>query len=220
MAETIELSAGDGTRLDAYLARPQATPKAGLVVVQEVFGVNAHIRRVADGFAAEGYLAVAPALFDRRERGVELDYDEAGLAKGRSLRGAITWDEVALDVAAAVGAAAEAGKVGVVGYCWGGSVAWLAACRLPVAAAVGYYGGQINDLIDEAPGCPVMLHFGEADAMIPLDNVDAIRQRHPAVEVFTYPAGHGFNCDARADFDAESAATARERSLALLARTL
>ncbi len=220
MPETIELTAGDGTRLDAYLARPQATPKAGLVVIQEVFGVNAHIRSVADGFAAEGYLTVAPALFDRRERGVELNYDEAGLTKGRALRGAITWDEVALDVAAAVEAAAEAGQVGVVGYCWGGSVAWLAACRLPVAAAVGYYGGQINDLIEETPGCPVMLHFGEADPMIPLDNVDAIRQRHPQVEVFTYPAGHGFNCNARGDFEAESAAVARERTLALLARTL
>ncbi len=218
--ETIELTAADGHRLGAYLARPVGAPKAGLVVVQEIFGINRHIRAVTEGFAADGYLAIAPALFDRREHGLELGYEAEDVARGRELKAATSWEEAAQDVGAAIEAAAEAGPVGVVGYCWGGSIAWLAACRLPVAAAVGYYGGQVRELSGETPRCPVLLHFGDQDAAIPLDDVDEVRRLHPEVPIHLYPAGHGFNCDLRGSYHAESAALARERSLAFLAEHL
>ena len=221
MGEWIRLRASDGHELDAYKAAPEGAPRAGVVVCQEVFGVNGHIREVTDGFAAEGYLAVAPALFDRVERGVELDYGPDDLDRGRGLRAAVEWDDAARDAEAAVNAIrAELGAeaaVGVVGYCWGGSVAWLAGCRLPVQAAVGYYGGQIYELSDESPRCPVMLHWGEEDPIIDLSQVEEIRAEHPDVIDYTYPAGHGFNCDRREDYDEDSAVLARTRTLAFLA---
>jgi carboxymethylenebutenolidase len=220
MGETVKLRADDGHKLDAYVARPAGRPKAGLVILQEIFGVNVHIRGVADCYAAEGYLAVAPALFDRVEPGLELGYDSDDVAEGRGIRGKISFDEALGDVAAALALAAEAGKTAVVGYCWGGSVAWLAATRLKPAAAVCYYGGNIHEHREEQPGCPVMFHFGEEDAGIPMDQVKAIGAAHPEQELFTYPAGHGFNCDMRGSFDAESAALARERTLAFLSKTL
>ena len=220
MGEQVTLKAGDGHGLEAYVARPSGEARAGLVVCQEIFGVNFHIRSVADGFAAEGYLAVAPALFDRIEAGVELDYTADGAARGRALRTSIAWETVMLDVAAAADHARRGAGVGVVGYCWGGSLAWLAACRLEVDAAVGYYGGQIHEHRDEAPRCPVLLHFGERDSMIPNGQVAEIAAAHPDVPIHGYPAGHGFNCDARSDHDPESAALARSRSLAFLARHL
>lgn len=216
MSETTKLTAADGNELDAYVVRPDGTPKGGLVVCQEIFGVNHHIRAVAERFAAAGFFAVAPALFDRVKPGVELDYTADGVAEGRALRTALAWDDVTADVGAAVAAARVAGKVGVVGYCWGGSLAWLAACRLDIAAAVGYYGGQIHEHRAETPRAPVMLHFGERDELIPPEHIAEIGRQHPAVRIFTYPAGHGFNCDARADFDADSAALAGERTLAFL----
>ena len=216
MAEILKLTAADGNELNAYVARPDETPKGGLVVCQEIFGVNSHVRAVADGFAGEGFLAVAPALFDRIKPGVELDYTEEGVAEGRALRTGLAWDDVMADIAAAVEAAREAGSVGVVGYCWGGSLAWLAACRLEIAAAVGYYGGQIHEHRRETPRAPVMLHFGELDDLIPHKHVAEIGRLHPKVQIFNYPAGHGFNCDARADFDEDSAGIAGERTLAFL----
>ncbi len=216
MAETVELTAADGNRLDAYVAHPEGTPKGGLVVCQEIFGVNSHIRAVADGFAGEGFLAVAPALFDRIKQGIALDYTAEGVAEGRALRTALAWDDVMADVAAAVETARQAGPVGVVGYCWGGSLAWLAASRLEIAAAVGYYGGQIHEHRSETPRAPVMLHFGELDDIIPHQHVAEIGRLHPKVQIFTYPAGHGFNCDARADFDQDSAGIAAGRTLAFL----
>ena len=179
--------------------RRRGPPRGGLVVVQEVFGVNHHIRAVTDGFAAAGYLAIAPALFDRLERGVELAYDADGGARGRAIRQEIPFETVIRDIDAAVAAVASAGKVGVVGYCWGGSIAWYAAAHSAIAVGVGYYGGQIRDLIEDVPRCPVMLHFGATDQAIPLSDVDAVRDRHPDVPVHVYAgAGHGFNCDARA----------------------
>ncbi|MDP6788495.1 MAG: dienelactone hydrolase family protein [Rhodospirillales bacterium] len=217
MGTNIKLTASDGHTLDAYRADPTTAPKGGLVVVQEIFGVNAHIRTVTDGFAAEGYAAIAPAFFDRTETGVELGYEEPDLSRGRTLRAELGWDETILDVVAAVDALDAAGKIGVVGYCWGGSVAWLAACRLSLAAAVGYYGGQVIDFKDEKAGCPVMLHFGETDAGIPLSDVEAVRAAQPDVPIHLYPAGHGFNCDHRGSYDAESAKLALERTLDFLA---
>jgi len=221
MGETVKLTANDRHSFDAYVARPADQPKAGLVIVQEIFGVNQHIRRIADGFAKDGYLAIAPALFDRVERGIELGYDKDDVAAGRAIRAKISWDQAMSDVSAALGFLAGAGKAGVIGYCWGGSVAWLAACRLNPAAAVCYYGGNIHECRNEQPSCPVMFHFGEEDAGIPLDQVKEIGKAHPKQELFTYPgAGHGFNCEMRGSYHADSAAIARERTLAFLGRTI
>lgn len=220
MGERIELTASDGHRLGAYLARPDGPPKAGLVVCQEIFGVNDHIREVADGFAAESYLAIAPALFDRLEPGVELDYTADDTARGRALRTALAWETVMLDVGAAAEEARTGPGVGVVGYCWGGSLAWLAACRLEVAAAVGYYGGQIYEHRAERPACPVLLHFGLRDPIIPNEHVEEIAKLHPEAAIFSYDAGHGFNCAARADYRPEAAALARQRTLQFLAQHL
>ncbi len=220
MAEHISLEAEDGHRFDAYLAQPDGPAKAGLVVIQEIFGVNGHIQGVADGYARDGYLVAAPALFDRVERGVALGYGPEDITRGRALRGEIPWDQAAMDVAAAAEAVRSAGKAGVVGYCWGGSVTWLAACRGGFAAAVGYYGGQIHDLKGERPTCPAMLHFGERDTHIPPEMVAGIASAHPDVEIHNYPAGHGFNCDQRGDYDPDCAREARQRSIAFLDRHL
>ncbi len=221
MGQTITLTAADGHELQAYRADPEGAPRGGLVVIQEVFGVNGHIRDVCDGFAAEGYAAIAPAVFDRIERGIELDYDDDGITRGRALVEDLGWEGPTADVAAAAGALEPSGKVGVVGYCWGGSMTWLAACRLDVACAVGYYGRHIIGFNDEQPRCPVILHFGETDASIPMDDVDAIRAAHADVPVHVYgDAGHGFNCDRRGSYHAESAKTARARTLAFFAEHL
>ena len=220
MGTHIRLTASDGHAFDAYRADPETPPKAGLIVVQEIFGVNAHMRAVTDGFAAEGYAAIAPAFFDRAETGVELGYDEPDVARGRTLRAELGWDGAIRDVMAAAQDLKPAGKIGIVGYCWGGSVAWVAACRLKLDGAVGYYGGQIIEFKDEKPGCPAMLHFGETDAGIPLSDVDAIRVAQPDVPIHLYPAGHGFNCDHRGSYDAESAALALKRTLGFLADAL
>ena len=213
----IRLTAGDGHELDAYEAGP-SDAAAGVVVIQEIFGVNAHIRDVVDRYAALGYRAVAPALFDRLERGVELGYTEETVTQGRAMRGAIDWDDTVSDVGAAVAHLAPNGPVGVVGYCYGGSLAWLAANALPVAAAVGYYGGQIIQFLDRPPKAPVMLHFGEVDYMIPLSDVEEISRAHPTVPVHVYAgADHGFNCDARDSHHPAAAALALERTLSFLA---
>lgn len=218
--ETLTLTAADGHRFTVFRALPTAPAKAAVVVVQEVFGVNHHIRAVAEGFAAQGYAAYAPALFDRAEPGVELTYAGADLERGRALRMGIGWDGPVADIAATLAAAAAHGSVGVVGFCWGGSLAFLAATRLDPACAVAYYGGQIVDFRDEPPGCPVLMHFGETDTIITADAVAAIRAARPEAEIHLYPAGHGFNCTERADFRPESARLAGERTHAFLARHL
>jgi carboxymethylenebutenolidase len=211
------LTASDRHELDAYEVHPDGA-SASIVIVQEIFGVNAHIRSVVDRYASFGYRTIAPALFDRGERGVELGYDDAGRARGIELVMPIAFDAAMLDVTAAVEHVAETGPVAVIGYCFGGSVAWIAACDLPIAAAVGYYGGQIHGMIDREPKVPTMLHFGELDHGIPLDQVTAIAAAHPEVPVHVYEgADHGFNCDARATHDARSAAIALGRTLEFLA---
>ena len=217
MGETISLTADDGHKLGAYRARPAGARRAGVVVMQEIFGINGHIRSVCDGFAADGYEVIAPALFDRAGPGIELAYDEAGIARGREIRAGLGWIGPVRDMAAAQAALSGAGRVGAVGYCWGGSLAWLAATRLGPACAISYYGGQIVQFKDENATCPVLMHFGDKDASISADDVAAIRAAQPDVPVHIYPAGHGFNCDQRADYHAESAALARERTLAFLA---
>lgn len=211
MGEHIELLARDGHRLGAYHAVPSGERRGGLVLVQEIFGVNGHIRDVADRFAAAGLEVVAPQLFDRLQRDVELGYDDAGTAEGRRLRTTLGWDLPLLDLEAA--AERLGPSPGIVGFCWGGSLAFLAACRLSLGAAVGYYGAQIIQFKDEAPRCPVLLHFGERDPLIPAADVEAIRAAQPAVKVHVYAAGHGFNCDQRRDFEPEVAKVAWARTL-------
>jgi len=218
MGETITLTASDGHKLSAYTEKPSGTVRGGLVVIQEIFGVNAHIRRVAGGFATDGYQVIAPAIFDRAERGVEIGYSKPEMERGVELRKRIPNEAMLRDIAASIAALASSGKVGIVGYCLGGSLAWLAACRLQgLAAAVGYYGGMIATNLTDTPRCPVMLHFGEDDHGIPMADVEKIkRSADPAkVQVFTYGgAGHAFNRDGTPAHDAESAKLARERTLA------
>ncbi len=213
----VTLQAADGHRLKAYRVDAVGAERGRLVLVQEIFGVNRHIRSVCDGYAADGYTVIAPAMFDRIEEGVELGYDEEGIARGRAIMTRIPFDTALLDVAAALEQIGGAGAAAVAGYCWGGSVAWLAASRLPVRAAIAYYGGQIGNHLDEAPRAPTMLHFGETDHAIPLTVAEGVRSRYPLALTHLYAAGHGFNCDERASYDAESAALARRRSLGFLA---
>ena len=221
-SEDIQLRAADGQELGAYVAWPEGEPIAALVVVQEIYGVNAHIRRVTNGYAKDGFLAIAPALFDRIEPNVQLGYEGEDAAKARSFLPRLDTEKAVLDVEAAVQYAAKSTgkKVGVVGFCWGGTLAWLAAARLPVAVAVGYYGGQIARYVGEQPKVPVMLHFGTQDAHIPKADVDKVKAAHPEVEIYWYNAGHGFNCDERASYSPEAAKTARERSVKFLKRRL
>ncbi|MGB3428169.1 MAG: dienelactone hydrolase family protein [Burkholderiaceae bacterium] len=214
MGMMIDLKAGDGHAFKAYVAEPPARPRGGIVVVQEIFGVNSHIRSVADGYAADGYLTIAPALFDRVQRGYESGYTQPEIQAGIALMQKIVWDDAMKDAAAAVEGVKHAGKVGMVGYCWGGAVTWLAAARIPgLAAAVPYYGGAIPSLNGEQPTCPTMLHFGEADASIPIDKARAVEAAHPDVTTHFYAAGHGFNCDQRGSYDEAAAKLARERTL-------
>ncbi len=222
MGETITLTAEDDHTLAGYRVAPKGTPRGGLVVVQEIFGVNSHIKRVCDGFAADGYVALAPAIFDRVERDFAIGYKPEDIERGRNVRGKIPLEDAVKDVRAAVKAlGAERLKVGVVGYCFGGTLAWLAATRIDgVACAVGYYGGGIADAAGEKPRCPVLLHFGETDQSIPPDHHARVRAAHPDLPMQMYPAGHGFNCDERASYHEPSATLARKRTLEFLAKHL
>jgi carboxymethylenebutenolidase len=214
---TLQGTAADGHTLGIYRVDPAGRPRGGLVVVQEIFGVNSHIRLVCDDYAAAGYVAVAPALFDRVERDVQLGYGPDDVTRGRAIREKVSLEDALADVEAAAREVAGAGRIGVVGYCWGGTVAWVAATRSRTfAAAVSYYGGGVPDLANEQPNCPVQLHFGEQDHAIPLAGVDKLKLAHPELPVYLYPAGHGFNCDQRASYHAESARLARERTQAFL----
>jgi len=220
MGERGQLRAADGFTLGAYRAMPANKPRGGVVVIQEIFGVNAHIRAVTDGYAQAGYAAIAPQIFDRVERDVELGYAPPDMMRGVEIaRGKLAMDNTLRDLQAAIDDASRFGKVGVVGYCFGGLLTWLAACQLSgVAAASAYYGGGIASQLDQTPRCPVMMHFGERDAHIPLSDVDKVRKAHPGVDVHVYPADHGFNCDHRDSYDAAAAKLARERTLEFFAR--
>jgi carboxymethylenebutenolidase len=222
MGERITLKAADGHVLGAYVAKPVGEPIGGLVIVQEIFGVNEHIRSVADGYADDGFLAVAPALFDRIERDVELGYEGADVQKAMSFIPRFDIDKGVSDLAAALDFAAGTSgkKAGVIGYCLGGTLAWLAAARLHPYAAVGYYGGRIGNYASETPSCPVMLHFGKKDTHIPAEEVEKVHAAHPEVEIYWYDAGHAFNATPRTSYDPESARLARERTLAFLKKFL
>ncbi len=217
MGETIRLTSPlDGFVFNAYRAAPVDARRGGLVLVQEIFGVTAHIRDLADGFAADGYETIAPAFYDRRAPGFEAGYDADGVARGRALSEETPWDEVAADLQAAIDALAP--PVFVVGYCWGGTAAWLAACRCAgLAASTVFYGRRIPELIAETPKVPIILHFGRTDPTIPPAMVEAIAAAHPDLPIHLYDAGHGFNSDRRADYNPDAARLARLRTLRLFA---
>lgn len=222
MGQQIQLTASDGNTIGAYLAEPAGASKGGVVVIQEIFGVNNHIREVADGYAADGYTAIAPQIFDRLEPGIELGYEGADMQRGIELAFQKLDHALALaDVQAAIERAAQYGKVGVVGYCFGGLLTWLSACELNgVAAASSYYGGGVAGVADKSPRCPVMMHFGALDAHIPLSDVEKVRLAQPDSTIFVYDADHGFNCDHRASFNAEAAQLAKHRTLEFFAANL
>jgi carboxymethylenebutenolidase len=214
MGKMIELTAADGHKLAAYRAEPAGKPRGAIVVIQEIFGVNSHIKSVADGYAADGYLAIAPAMFDRLQRGYDTGYSQPEIQAGIAMMQKLDWKNTMLDVDAAVAEAKKAGKVGIVGYCWGGTVAWVAAARTPgLAASVPYYGGGMPNFMDEKPKIPVMCNFGEKDQSPTPDQAKALLAKHPEVQGHFYPAGHGFNCDQRGSYDAASSKLARERAL-------
>lgn len=215
MGSMTNLTAADGHRFDAYIAEPRGAAKGGLVVIQEIFGINSHIKAVCDGFAADGYYCVAPAIFDRVQRGVDLGYNADDVAKGRDIRNKMVWDTVLKDCSAALAAASQAGRVGAVGYCYGGGVTWKMAVDLPgLAASVGYYGGPWAELKDEAPKAPCLLHFGAEDKLIPISLAAELKAKHPSITTHVYAADHGFNCEQRATYNAAAAVTARRRTLA------
>jgi carboxymethylenebutenolidase len=217
MGRSITLTSADGHQLGAYRADPDGAPHGGVVVIQEIFGVNSHIRDVAAGYAAAGYLAVAPALYDRVQRGAELGYTPDDMQAGRELRGGVPLAAAMADIAAAAAVARSAGKVGTVGFCWGGLLSAAAAVNLAgtVDVSVGYYGGGIaQQLLDREPQVPLLLHFGEEDHAIPLDDVAKVRAAWPATAVHVYAgAQHGFECDQRPSYHAHSARVALSRSL-------
>ncbi|MEO5659934.1 MAG: dienelactone hydrolase family protein [Polaromonas sp.] len=228
MGQFTNLKAADGFMVSAYVAQPEGPPRGAVVVVQEIFGVNSHIRSVADRFAAEGYLAVAPSTFDRVKPGVDLGYSEADMTAGFELKTAVDalpGAGVLQDIQAAIDDAAKrsGGKVGIVGYCWGGLLTWKAACLLKgLSAAVTYYGGGMTsaDEIARQPQCPVLAHFGDQDHWIPIEGILAFGKAQPEVQVHVYPASHGFNCDQRASYNEAAANLARERALAFFADKL
>lgn len=222
MGDMVQLRAKDMHELGAYVVQPGTPANAGIVIVQEIFGVNGYIRSVVDRYADEGFVAIAPALFDRIEPGIELGYEGADAQRAMGLLGHFSIDKAVDDIEAAVSYLRGFGckQVGVVGFCLGGTLAWLSATRLPVDAAVGYYGGRIAQYVGERPKAPVMLHFGDEDKHIPAEEIAKIATAYPAIPIYHYPAGHGFSCDARASYDASSATLARERTLAFLREQL
>jgi carboxymethylenebutenolidase len=208
---TVQLKAADGHGFDAYRAAPRGKPRGGIVVIQEIFGITSHVEHVARQYADAGYRALAPALFDRVTRQAVFPYTEG--AAGMAIVDKLKREQTLLDIRASIDALADSGKVGLVGYCWGGALAYLAACHLPLSAAVAYYGGGLTKLLERTPKCPVMFHFGEQDAHIPPGDIEKVKKAYPLGHYYLYPAGHGFNCTDRAAYDAPSAKLALERSL-------
>ena len=215
MGEMIKLKAKDGHELDAYLADPKGKPRGGIVVVQEIFGVSDHIKRVADQYAGEGYKAIAPAMFDRIKRGITLPYSE--IQQGIAYMQQLKWPNTLADLEAAAEYVRGAGSATVVGYCWGGTVAHVAASELEVDAVVSYYGGGVAKMLDKEPHCPIMYHFGDQDGSIPMADIERIKDALPDEVIHVYKgAGHGFNCDERGSYSAPDARLAFGRSIAFL----
>ena len=216
MNELIEVIAKDNHKFSAYISQPHGKPKAGIVIIQEIFGVNKHIKEVTDLYASKGYLCIAPSLFDRIEKNVTLGYDENGVSKGRNLKELCDKDAIK-DIEASISVVSSAGKVGVIGYCWGGSLSWRIGCESSnLSASVCYYGGDIPKLKDLKPKCKVLTHFGELDKGIPINDVKIFREKRPEVVTYTYPADHGFNCDHRSQFNKICSKIALDRTLKFL----
>lgn len=221
MGRHFSLTTSDSHTLAAYRADPIGKPRGAMVVGQEIFGVNSHMRNVCDRLAAEGYVAIAPALFDRFVRDFESGYSPEEVAHARGYIAKIDWPKMLLDVQAGIDEVKSAGPLGVIGFCMGGSLAFLAATRLSgLSAAVGFYGGAIAKFADEVPKCPVQLHFGETDASIPMSDVEIVREKRKDCEIYVYPAGHGFYCDERASFSPDNARLAWQRTLDFLAKNM
>ena len=221
MSEFTTLMARDGHEFSAWLAAPAGKPRGAVVVIQEIFGVNAHIRAIADSYAAEGYVAIAPAVFDRVRKGIELGYNAETMKEGVGYVMQLKPEKTLLDLAASIAVVKHAGRVGVVGFCWGGKMAYVSACELPIACGVAYYGGGIAKELNKTPNCPMLYHFGGKDTHIPQSDVDQIRAADQRGTFYVYPdADHGFNCDMRPSFNAEAAQLARQRTLAFLAQHL
>jgi carboxymethylenebutenolidase len=222
LAEHLQLTASDGFQLDAYLAPASGKPKGAVLVIQEIFGVNQHIRQVCDGYALAGYTALAPAIFDRAEKNVELGYNPADITRGAGIaRGQLDLATTMLDLQAGIDYLQQFGNVGVVGYCFGGMLTWLCASQARgLHCASGYYGGGIPQMLDKGPKIPIILHFGDLDAHIPLTDVNKIKAAYPEVPVYVYAADHGFNCDHRGSYNEAAATLAKERTLALFAKHL
>jgi len=220
MGEFNTLMARDGHEFRAYLAAPPVRARGAVVVIQEIFGINAHMRAVTDGYAAEGYLAIAPSLFDRVRKGIELDYNDKTMQEGFGYVKQLQREEILKDLAAAIAVVKHAGRVGTVGFCWGGGISYLAACELPVACAVCYYGGSIVNYLDKKPKCPVLYHFAEQDRFITPEDIAKIKSVHPEGIYYTYPANHAFNRDVGESYEPKSAALARQRTLEFFAKHL
>ena len=220
MNELIEITAKDNHRFSAYISQPSGKPKAGIVIIQEIFGVNTHIKEVTDLYASKGYLSIAPALFYRIEKNVTLNYDEKGISKGRNLKELCDKDALK-DIMASISVVSSAGKVGVIGYCWGGSLSWRIGCEASnLSASVCYYGGDIPKLRNLKPKCNVLTHFGELDKGIPIKDVRIFEKKRPEVHTYTYPADHGFNCDHRSQYDKTCAVIAFDRTLKFLEKNV
>lgn len=224
MGTNVQLKAADGHSFEAYIAKPTGKAIGGIVLVQEIFGVNSHIKQVADLYASEGFLVVAPPTMSRIQADVELGYTEADMQTGFKLKtevDALPNSPVMLDIQAAIDAAKEAGKVAIIGYCWGGLLTWRSAAQLKgLSAAVPYYGGGIPNEAELKPQCPVLAHFADQDSYIPLESVEAFMKAHPEVESHIYHGHHGFNCDQRGSYNEEAAKLARERTIAFLKKHL
>ena len=218
MGKHIDLTASDGHKFQAYVAEPSGKPKGALIIVMEIFGVNSHIRRVTDEYAGDGYLAIAPQFFDRVQKGLDVGYAGQDMELARSLMQKMNLNDPLKDVEAAKQNVSSAGKVGIIGYCWGGSLAFKSAANVNgLACAVAYYGGSIPNIVDEKPKCPVMFHWGETDQSIPLDKAKMVAEKHKDQTHYFYPgAGHGFNCEQRGSYNADASKQARQRTLEFL----
>ena len=219
MGELTTIMARDGHEFQAYLSPPPGKPLGAVVVIQEIFGVNSHIRAVTDGFAKEGYTAIAPSFFDRIRRGIQLGYSQPEIQEGSGYMQQLKREDTLKDLGAAIAVVKHSGRTGTVGYCWGGAMSYVAACELPLACAVVYYG-KVHNFLDKKPRCQVMYHFGTEDKSIPPSDVEKIKAADPQGIFYEYPAGHGFNCDQRAAFNSEAAALARARTLEFFGRKL
>jgi carboxymethylenebutenolidase len=219
MGDFTTLMARDGHEFQAYLAAAPARPRGAVLVIQEIFGITGYIRSVADGFAAQGYTAIAPALFDRVRRSISLGYSQKEVQEGVGYMQQVKPEVALKDLAAAAAVVRHSGRVGTVGFCWGGALSYLAACELPVACAAVYYG-KASNYLDKKPKCPVLYHFGTQDQSIPLSDVEKLRAAHPQGTYYLYEAGHGFSCSERGSYNADAAALARERTLGFLAQYL